>query len=330
MNSRPQVVITDLLQDDLAPERAVLGELADVVALNAQCEADLRGRVEQAQALIVYHLVSVTAPLIERLEACRIIVRGGVGFDNVDGPAARRRGIPLANVPDYGTEEVADTALGLMLALTRGIQRADSRLHAGDEWSYTVATPLVRLRGRVLGIIGLGRIGTAMALRGKALGMDVAFYDPYKPDGFEKALGVRRAESLAELLGQALVVSVHCPLNAETRHLINAQTIAAMPRDSYLVNTARGGIVDASAVPPALRSGHLAGAALDVLEQEPPSDHDPLLVAWRDSQHPARHRLILNPHLAWYSVDGQLELRRKTAEACRRALLGLPLRNVVN
>jgi len=326
-----QVVITDLLNDDLAPERAVLGDLAQVTALCGRNEAELVGRVEQAHALIVYHELSITAATIARLQRCRVIVRGGVGFDNVDGTAARQRGIPLCNVPDYGSEEVADSAMGLMLALARGTHLANSRLRDGREpWSYATAAPLVRLRGRVLGIVGLGRIGTAMALRGKASGMDVAFYDPYKPDGYDKALGVRRVESLGELLAQALVVSLHCPLTAETRYLIDAAALATMPRGSFLVNTSRGGVVDCAALPAALASGQLAGAAIDVLEQEPPRPDDPLLVAWRDPAHPAHHRLILNPHLAWYCEDGRTEMRRKGAETCRRALLGLPLRNVVN
>jgi len=325
------VVITDLIDDDLAPEREALGDVARVAALCARSEAELEGRIEQADALIVYHEINLTQATIRRLEKCRIIVRGGVGYDNVDRAFARERGIPVANTPDYGTEDVADSAIGMLLSLTRGIHLANSRLREGkEEWTFMVSAPLARLRGRTLGIVGLGRIGTAFAARGKALGMDAAFYDPYKPDGYDKALGVRRVETLRELLGQSLAVSLHCPLTEETYHMIDAEAIAAMPRGSYLVNTARGGVLDLRAVPEALASGQLAGAAIDVLEQEPPSANDPLLAAWRDPCHPAYHRLILNPHLAWYCEEGRWEVRRKSAEACRRALLGLPLRNIVN
>jgi C-terminal binding protein len=331
MSGRFQVVITDLLSDDLRPEREVLDGLADVTALQARSEAELVGRIEAADAVIVYHEVALTRATLERLTKCRVIVRGGVGFDNVDGALARQFGIPLANTPDYGSEEVADSALGMLLALTRGIHRANSVLRARPgEWTYEVSVPLVRLRDRVLGIVGLGRIGTAMAVRGKALGMDVAFFDPYKPDGYDKALGIRRVESLAELLAQSLVVSLHCPLSEETQHLMDAAAMAVMPQGAYLVNTARGGVVDARALAAALAAEHLAGAGIDVLPQEPPADDDPLLAAWRDPSHPAHHRLILNPHLAWYCEDGKLEMRRKAAETCRRALLGIPLRNVVN
>jgi D-3-phosphoglycerate dehydrogenase/C-terminal binding protein len=254
-----------------------------------------------------------------------------VGYDNVDHLHARERGIPVANVPDYGTEEVADSAVGLMLALTRGIAFLNNRLQRGEGgWAYMQAAPLHRLRGRVFAVVGLGRIGTATALRARALGMDVAFYDPYKQDGYDKALGIRRVEKLEDLLAQAFVVSVHCPLTPETRNLIDARAIELSPRGSYLVNTARGAIVDAAAIPQAIRSGRLAGAAIDVLPQEPPPQDHPLLVAWRDKKDPCHDRVILNPHAAFYAEEGLLDMRVKGAQACRRALLGEPLRNVVN
>jgi D-3-phosphoglycerate dehydrogenase/C-terminal binding protein len=258
-------------------------------------------------------------------------VRCGVGFDNVDHVCARKCGIPVGNVPDYGTEEVADTAVGMALSLMRGIALLNTTLRdRHGPWSWRQAAPLLRLRGRIFAIVGLGRIGTAVALRAKSFGMDVAFYDPNKPDGYDKALGIRRVETLFELLGQAHVVSMHCPLTRETDKLINAAALEQMPRGSYLVNTARGAVVDTLAIAPALASGRLAGAAIDVLPQEPPSDDDPLIVAWRDPTHPAHHRLILNPHTAFYSEEGLMDMRVKGAMACRRALEGLPLRNIVN
>lgn len=326
-----KVVVADFITGPLDPERSVLGELADVRAVAAHSEQDLVGRVEDAHALMIYHTIAITRRTIDRLQCCKLIVRCGVGYDNIDCAAARARGIPVANVPDYGTEEVADTALGMALALVRCISLLNSRLRAGlGEWSFQQAVPIWRLRGRVFGVVGLGRIGTATALRAKALGMDVAFYDPYVPDGRDKALGIRRCESLDELLRQTWVLSLHCPLTEETRSLINLNTLRTMPPGSYLVNTARGAIVDTRALADVLADGHLAGAALDVLPQEPPAPDDPLLAAWRDPAHPAHHRLILNPHTAFYCQEGLMEMRLKGSQACRRALLGLPLRNVVN
>jgi D-3-phosphoglycerate dehydrogenase/C-terminal binding protein len=331
MAQRFRVVITDFITGDLAPERQVLGELADLVALDATSEQDLVGQVDDAAALMLYHNIEITRRTIDQLRNCKLIVRCGVGYDNVDREFARSRGIAVANVPDYGTEEVADSAIGLTLTLTRGIHLLNSLYRDGAEgWTYRSAVPVHRLRGRVFGVVGLGRIGSATALRAKALGMDVVFYDPYKPDGYDKALGIRRAETLDELLKSVFVLSMHTPLTVETRGMMNAQTIARMPRGSFLVNTSRGAVVETSAIPPAIASGQLAGAGIDVLAIEPPPADDVLLRAWRDPGHPAYHRVIVNPHSAFYAEEGLLDMRLKGAQAVRNALLGLPLRNVVN
>lgn len=331
MSEPYRVIITDFITDDLSVEHQVLGELARVEALGAMREEELAGRIEEADAVMVYHYLGLSRSTIERLRHCKLIVRCGVGFDNVDHAFARQRGIDVCNVPDYGTEDVADAAIGLAVSLMRGIPYLNSRLRAGlGPWAYTQAAPLQRLRGAVFGVVGLGRIGTAAALRAKALGLDVVFHDPYKPDGYDKAVGIRRVESLEELLAQSLAVSLHCPLTEETHHLIDAAAIARMPRGSYLVNTARGGVVDTSAIPTAIASGQLAGAGIDVLETEPPPADDPLIAAWRDPQHPAHHRVIITPHIAFYSEQGLADMRLKGVQTVRRALLGQPLRNVVN
>jgi D-3-phosphoglycerate dehydrogenase/C-terminal binding protein len=331
MSARAKVVITDFATEPLDCERRILGDLADVVALDAHHESELAGRIEDADAVMMYHYLTISETIINSLEHCRLIVRCGVGFDNVDREAARRRGIVVANVPDYGTEDVADSALGMALTLSRGVHLLNSRLRRGHgPWSYTQAAPVPRLRGRTFGIIGIGRIGTATALRAKAFGMNVAFYDPYVPDGREKSLGVRRCETLGELLRDAHIVSAHCPLTPETHHLLNADTIAQMPRGSFLINTSRGGVVDVLAALGAITGGHLGGVGIDVLETEPPPDDHPLLQAWRDPAHPAHDRLILNPHAAFYSEEGLMDMRIKGSENCSRALLGQPLRNVVN
>lgn len=328
---RFMVAITDFISDDLRTEREKLADIADVKAFDAMSEADLAGKIEAADAIMLYHNIGITKATISKLTNCKLIVRCGVGYDNVDWAYARERGIPVANVPDYGTEEVADSAIGLMLALTRGINAYNSRLRRREgPWMYTPEAPFYRLRGRVFGIIGLGRIGTATAHRAKALGMDVAFYDPYKQDGYDKALGIRRVEKLDDLLKQSFVLSVHTPATPETKHIVDARAIAQMPRGSFLVNTARGVVVDATAIPAAIASGHLAGAGIDVLPQEPPPEDHPLLVAWRDPKHLAHDRVIVNPHSAFYSEEGLLDMRIKGAEACRRALLGESLRNIVN
>lgn len=329
--SRHQVLVTDLVTGSLEPEERVLDGVAGVRAVAATTEDDLVGQAEDADALMVYHTMILSRRIIERLRRCKLIVRCGVGYDNVDGAFARERGIPLANVPDYGTEEVADSAIGMALMLTRGIGFLNGRLREQrGPWSWRQVVPLHRLRGRTFGIVGLGRIGTAVALRARSLRMNVAFFDPYKSDGYDRALGIERVETLAELLAKSHVVSLHCPLTAETERLIDAAALSQMQPGSFLVNTARGAVLDTTAIAPAIASGRLAGAAIDVLPHEPPLDDDPLLAAWRDPAHAAHDRVILNPHTAFYSEEGLLDMRVKGAEACRRALLGLPLRNVVN
>lgn len=333
MPDKAQVIIADFIADALEPEQSILGDIADLAALDAFSESDLVGKIENADAIMVYHHLSLSRQTIERLSRCKLIVRCGVGVDNIDHAYARECGIPVANVPDYGTEDVADSAIGMMLSLTRGINRFNSVLRSktdAQSWHYTLAAPLGRLRGRTFGIVGLGRIGSATALRAKAHGMRVVFYDPYKPNGYDKTLGIERAETLTELLQQSHVLSLHCPLTDETARMIDASAIEQMSAGSYLINTARGEVVDTAAIPSAIESGQLAGAAIDVLHTEPPSEDDVLVNAWRDQTHPAHDRVILNPHAAFYSEEGLLDMRVKGSQACRRALLGEPIRTIVN
>jgi D-3-phosphoglycerate dehydrogenase/C-terminal binding protein len=326
-----RVVLTDFVADDLAVERQILDGVATIESVNAKSAADLPAAIVEADAVIAYHLVHWDAALLGRLAKCKVLARGGVGTDNVDLIAARARGIPVVNVPDYGTEEVADSAFAMLLGLARGTNLYNRHWQRGlGPWNHTPAKPLTRLRGKVCGIVGFGRIGQAFALRAKAVGMDIVFNDPNVSDGTEKTFGVRRVESLDELLAQSFALSLHCPRTPATVKLIDAAAIAKMPRGSYLINTSRGEVVETNAIPAAIRSGHLAGAGIDVFAVEPPREDDPLVRAWQDPADPCHERVILTPHAAFYSEEGLRHIRVKTAEACRRALTGQPLRNVVN
>jgi lactate dehydrogenase-like 2-hydroxyacid dehydrogenase len=322
-----------LFEDDAEVEREVLGGVANVL-VHRELVADHipDGDWRRADALIVYYGVPIDAPLIERLDNCRILVRAGVGYDHIDIAACGALGIPVCNVPDYGTTEVADHAVALMLALARGLVSYHARLladpHAGWHWS---GAPLVRrLRGRTFGIVGMGRIGTAASRRARAFDMEVCFYDPYLPDGAELGLGYRRVDSLAALLRASDVVSLHCPLTADNRNMIDAAALAAIKPDALLINTARGGLVDLGALETALRDGRLAGAALDVLPEEPPDPEHPLIQAFRRREPGLDGRLLLTPHVAWFSPAGRADLRRKSAETVRDFLLAARLRNCVN
>lgn len=326
-----KVVVTDFVSEPLDVEREILGDLAVIEALDAITEADLEGRIEDADAIMMYHFLKISAPTLKRLQQCRLIIRCGVGVDNVDWRTAADLNIPVANVPDYGTEEVADSAMGMMLTLTRGIHVLNSRLQRGGcHWTYEEAGTVRRLRGRTLGIVGLGRIGTATALRAKAFGLRVCYYDPYVPDGMDKALGVERVPRLDLLLEQSDVVSLHCPLSGETHHLIDQAALGKMRSGAVLINTARGGVVDAEAVLRAIETGQLSGAGLDVLETEPPLQADPLILAWKDPGHPAHDRIVINPHAAFYSEEGLLDMRIKGSENCRQVLRGESIKNRIN
>ncbi|HTU88806.1 MAG TPA: C-terminal binding protein [Gemmataceae bacterium] len=318
MSNRPLVVVTDHLAE-IGVERDILDAAAEVRLLQTDDERDVARAAAAADVLLVFHTIKLGADTIAALGRCRGIVRAGVGYDNIDLQAAGQRGIVVCNVPDYGTEEVADHALMLLLALARRLVPADRAIRDGN-WDLTTVFGTPRLRSRTLALLGCGRIGTAMALRGKALGMRVVFYDPYKPDGLDKALGIERVYRLDELWPQADFLSLHCPLTRETHHILNAATLARFPASAYVINTARGPCVDVPALCDALDSGHIAFAGLDVVEREPLDDE-------RLRQHP---HVLLTPHTAFYSVEGFREMRGKGAEEALRLVLGEPVRNPVN
>ncbi len=251
------------------------------------------------------------AEIIARLDRCRCIAQGGVGYGHVDLKAAGERGIPVINTPDYGTTEVADHAVALSLALLRGIQAYDRRLRrSNDSWDARLLKTVKRLGGVRVGLVGLGRIGTAAARRFEAFGMEVGYYDPHLPVGHQLSFGWERFETLDALLARSDLVSIHCLLNEETRRMINAGALALLPEGAILVNTARGGIVDFAAVGDALRSGHLGAAGLDVFEEEPLDREDPLIKAWAAGEEWLDERLILTPHSAFYSTASILDIRR--------------------
>ncbi|WP_191058098.1 C-terminal binding protein [Geminicoccus harenae] len=305
-------------------------------AIHASRSADLNAIPAEvwraAEGLVCYHEITVDETVLDRMPACRVVVRAGVGFDNIDLDAAGRRGIAVCNTPDYGTTDVADHAIALTLAVLRGVVAYNDLLQADPVagWDFSKVPTVRRLSTQTFGVVGLGRIGTATALRAKALGMRVRFFDPYRPTGSELALGIERAGSLEDLLGSANVVSLHTPLTTETRHLISTAALAAMKPDAVLVNTARGGVVDLLALYAALAEGRLGAAALDVLETEPlPADH-PLLQAWRAPGSPLRHRLIVTPHAAFYSPSSLIDLRQKSAATAAGYLQDGHSRDCVN
>lgn len=326
-----RVVITDCLAPPVKIEEDILAGLGRVDCLMAQSTDALKGKLWNADGIILYHEVTLSNEVLAELEQCQVIVRGGVGYDNVDVRAAGKKGIKVCNVPDYGIDEVADHALGMMIACMRGFVLAERRLRPSREltpWNRHAAGAVRRLANCTLGIIGCGRIGSAMALRAKALKMRVLIYDPYLRPGSEKVLGVERVD-LDSLLAQSDAVSLHTPLTEETRHLMNENTLAKMKPTACLINTARGAVVDTPALAEFLKAGKLAGAGIDVLPQEPPSIEDPLIELWQATEGPPVN-LMITPHTAYYSDAGLLEIRAKSSAEVARVLRGEEPWNLVN
>jgi lactate dehydrogenase-like 2-hydroxyacid dehydrogenase len=326
------ILFPDSRSEVLDLERGIVGP--DVELINArkmrfaEIDSATWGR---ADAVVLRH-IPIRGEQIPYLGRTRVIVRNGVGFDVVDLEAAGKAGIVVCNVPDYGTTEVADTAIAMMLTFARGTAAHDAALRARLEggWTHLNNVTAKRLRGACFGVIGLGRIGTAAALRARAFGMDVAFYDPWRPNGAELSFGFRRAHTRDELLGMADVVSIHAPLTPETRRLVDASAVNAMKQGAYLINTARGEICDTSALLEGLKSGKLAAVGLDVLPSEPASPDDPLVDAWYANEPWIRGRMLLNPHSAFYSPDSLVDLRRKAIETAFNYLRDGAMANCVN
>jgi phosphoglycerate dehydrogenase-like enzyme len=272
-------------------------------AVVAQCrtEAEVIAASEGCQGLLVQY-APVNAKVFDARPEVRIASRYGAGFDTVDIEDARERGVWVANSPDYGVGEVATHALAMALSLMRHLPAFDRHVRAG-RWHYSSTGPVQRGSGLTLGIVGLGRIGRRMAELSRACFGRIIACDPYIDDAAFPDF-IRRVD-LETLFREADVVTLHVPLNDETRHLVNARTLGLMKRGASLVNTARGEVVDLDALLAALDAGTLESAGLDVLPAEPmPPDH-PVL---RDE------RVLLSPHAAFYSVEGALELRRKAAQ----------------
>jgi D-3-phosphoglycerate dehydrogenase / 2-oxoglutarate reductase len=297
-----RVLVTDAEYERLDIEAEVL-DAAGMELLTARCRtpADVISAAQDVDAVLVQY-APITAEVLDALPRLRLVSRYGVGVDVVDQEAARSRGVWVCNVPDYGTVEVALHTVGMLLALLRNLAGHDRHVRGGS-WNYRLGGPLPRPGGLTLGVVGLGRIGrTTWERAAPWFGRSVG-YDPFLPDDAWPA-GVERVE-LADVFAQSNAVTLHLPLTPETQRLVGADLLARMPAGSYLVNTARGGLVDLDAVLEALDDGRLAGVALDVLPEEPPPPDHPVRT------HP---RALVTPHVAWYSTESEIELRRKAAQ----------------
>ena len=325
------VLYPEKLYADDSVERRIFGPEVNVVVRDTKELRELSDTDCAAADGLMILRQSVQAPDLARFTRLRAVVRMGVGYDKIDRRAATARQVVVCNVPDYGTTEVADHAIALAMALRRGLllHHEWQRGPQGAPWK-AVFDPLIRRTGVLtFGIIGQGRIGTAAALRAKALGYRVIFFDPYRPNGAELAIGVERALSLEDLLRQTHTLSIHAPLTPETTGMIDARALALLPKGAVVVNTARGPIIDIDALAQALKSGHLAGVGLDVVPVEPPVEPVPELIrAYRAREPWTEGRLIITPHSAFHTPEAWDDIRTKGAETMRAFIQGRP-QNVI-
>ncbi|POI29642.1 hypothetical protein CIB84_006608, partial [Bambusicola thoracicus] len=314
MHPRPLVALLD--GRDCTVEMPILKDLATVAFCDAQSTQEIHEKVlNEAVGAMMYHTITLTREDLEKFKALRVIVRIGSGYDNIDIKAAGELGIAVCNIPSAAVEETADSTVCHVLNLYRR-----------NTWLYQALREGTRVQSveqiREVASGAARRTAQAVAVRAKAFGFNVIFYDPYLQDGIERSLGVQRVYTLQDLLYQSDCVSLHCNLNEHNHHLINDFTIK---QGAFLVNTARGGLVDEKALTQALKEGRIRGAALDVHESEP----------FSFAQGPLKDapNLICTPHTAWYSEQASLEMREAAATEIRRAITGrIPesLRNCVN
>ncbi|MBP1995321.1 C-terminal binding protein [Paenibacillus eucommiae] len=314
-----RVVVTDHGFPDLQAEASALREVgAELSVYQCRNVLEVADAVREADAVLT-QWAPMTAEAIAAMTHCKVIVRYGIGVDNVDLEAAGKRGIPVVNVPDYALEEVADHAMALLLSLARKLPQVTAKVRAG-KWQTNPCRPMRSLRGQTLGLAGFGNIAHHVASRAQAFGMRVAAYDPFVPDEAFEAAGVLRVD-FDRLLAASDAISVHLPLTAETHHLFRSETFARMKPDALLINTSRGGVVHSGDLAEALAAGRLGGAGLDVLEQEPVAADSPLITM---------PNVLLTSHCAWYTEDALERLKRFAALEVVRALQGQPLKHVVN
>ena len=325
MADQPKVVISDYDFGDIDVERNILEPAGiRVVGLQAKSEDDLIPEARACDAVINQY-ARVGAATIAAMERCKVIARYGVGVDIVDVEAATQRNILVTNVRDYCTEEVADHAMALLMALARKLPQYDSACHAGT-WHWKSGRPIHRMRDRVMGVVSFGKIGQAIAARGKAFGLRILAYDPYMADDLIMAHGAERADR-DTVIAQADYLMMQVPMTQETRHFLGEAELGRMKRGAIIINTGRGPTIDNAALARALETGRVAAAGLDDLEEEPAKRR-----AWDPAGNPlmALDNVLVTPHSAYYSEESIRRAREVAAQEVLRVLTGKRPHNPVN
>ncbi len=299
------ISITDHIKD-FSIEKEILGNY-------------LEKKISQKTTIILVWHKEIDKVFLQNHPSIRAIVRYGVGYDNIDLDFCRKKNIIVANTPDYGIDEVSDSALAMILYLTRKIgsleyiAKEDQEYWTGKDFNLKMR----RLNNLSLGIIGLGRIGSSIAKKFLSFSRKIGYYDPYIPNGYDKVFNIKKFENLSELLNSSDIVSINTPLNKDTKGMVNDKFLNQMKKGSFLINLSRGPIIkDKELILKKLISNHLEGYATDVWTKEPPLLNDDLYKAWRNSDHNLRGRLIVNPHTAYYSEEAIKESRTKACHTC--------------
>ncbi len=320
-----RVVVTDYIEADLEWERARLTEAGIELAIHQLKSASLKEcatATSQADVIIV-NLLPITAELVACWQRCRLVLRHGVGYDNVDVAALTARGIRFANVPDYCIDVMAEQTMALLLAAARRLPFSRKMLERSvrlGAWDLSDRAPMFQLRDKTLGVVGCGRIGSCVVSRLASFGMNILVCDPFPSGRPNSCLGYEPVP-LEALLRQSDYVTLHAALNEQTRGMINAAALAMMKPTAWLINTARAGLIDQPALVAALEAGVIGGAALDVFDPEPPPPGHPLLEL---------DNVILTPHLGWYSIESEWDIRRKLIDQVLRFAAGEEPLNWVN
>lgn len=313
-----KVVITDYQYENINTERALIeGAGHTLLAYQEKAPERLIPLLRDADAIVTQYS-SIDRSVIESLAHCKMIIKYGIGVNNIDVDAATERGIYVCNVPDYGVEEVSDHAVTMLLSLGKKLPVLAAALRSGD-WGYSSVVPLYRLCECTVGLVGFGRIPQTVAKKLSGFGMKMMAYDPWGSEERAKELNVTLTD-MDTIYAEADFISLHCPLTKETTHMINAEALRKMKSTAFLINTARGPIIEEAALIAALRNGVIAGAGLDVFENEPVAADNPLL---------GMENVIATPHSAWYSETAIAALQRKVADEVVNVLGGNhPFHNV--
>lgn len=318
MTAKAKVVITDYVWESLDVEKKTLGALADIVPMKTKKPDEFIAEARDCDALLNTYAGPITEAVMAQMPKCRIIARYGIGVDTIDLEAATRAGIIVTNNPTYCIEEVAEHAMALLLACARKVAFYDRMVRAG-KWEVPPGKPIHRLAGSTIGLVGFGNIARAVAVRAAGFGMKVLYADPFVKEGQFDAPG--KKVELDALLRQSDYVSLHPPLTPQTRKMMNDETFAQMKPSAFLVNCARGPVIDTDALVRALDRKRIAGCALDTTDPEPLPDPHPLR---------GRDNVIVNPHAAWYSEEAMVGLQAGAPGEVRRVLSGEWPINVVN